>query len=261
MARFHQVKNTFGNDFTILNGFPHAISLEEKEAFVTTEQEEIFRLKINWLEEKSKKWELERISIVLIKDTPHYLLRCEWLKNMGFHLFASKVEFTRRIDSLCSNDNQYIWNSLDTGIFSEQTFMNVWEQCKSGSDNASTTLTIEQQFHSIQTELGEGWEKSCYIVYEEMKPIAVSIPHIEPGTTEEGRLFYFGLVPEKRGKGKSERIHLESLFILKEMGVVYYIGSTHIANRRMQKVFLRNGCTLKAHIESYQKLFSYSKES
>ncbi len=254
MNLINQVKNTFGNDFTILNGFPHAITLEEKQTVVTPEQEESFRSKFIWLEKKAKEWNVERISIVLIKDTPHYLTRFEWLQNRGFHLFASKLEFTRRIDQLSSMKNLYTWKSLDSGAFSNQTFMNIWKQSKSGSDNAATTLTIEQLFHSIQSELGETWEKSCYIVYEGSIPVAISIPHIEPGTTEEGRLFYFGLVPEERGKGKSERIHLESLNILKKMGATYYIGSTHLNNKKMQKVFIHNECSFKANIESYQKI-------
>ncbi|WP_233522734.1 hypothetical protein [Peribacillus glennii] len=45
--------------------------------------------------------------------------------------------------------------------------------------------------------------------------MGIAIPHIEPGTDSEGRLFYFGLMPEERGKGKSAEIHMDCLMLLK----------------------------------------------
>jgi len=39
------------------------------------------------------------------------------------------------------------------------------------------------------------------------------MPHIEPGTSEEGRLFYFGIIPSERGKGKSKLLHKQALEI------------------------------------------------
>lgn len=44
------------------------------------------------------------------------------------------------------------------------------------------------------------------------------------GDIDEGRLFYFGIFPEERGKGYSKYLHLQSLHFLKEMGATYYIG-------------------------------------
>ncbi|MBS4174712.1 GNAT family N-acetyltransferase [Bacillus sp. FJAT-49736] len=115
---------------------------------------------------------------------------------------------------------------------------------------------MEQHFDSIKSELGrKKWRNSCRVFIKEEEPIAVTIPHIEPGTEDEGRLFYFGIVPKERGKGLSSILHNQSLSFLKEMGATYYIGSTQTTNIRMQNVFKKNGCCLRAQMESYYKYF------
>ena len=46
-----------------------------------------------------------------------------------------------------------------------------------------------------------GWRSNCYTFFKENNLVGISIPHIEMGTNDEGRMFYFGIVPEMRGKG------------------------------------------------------------
>ncbi|WP_371320149.1 hypothetical protein [Chengkuizengella axinellae] len=99
--------------------------------------------------------------------------------------------------------------------------------------------------------MGDHWKNFCNVIFLRNIPIGISIPHIEPGTLNEGRLFYFGILPEHRGKGLSSVIHYQSLIMLKQMGATYYIGSTHDENIKMQKVFQRNDCITRAHTESY----------
>ena len=74
----------------------------------------------------------------------------------------------------------------------------------------------------------------------------MSIPHIEPGTVSEGRLFYFGVnCLSYRGKGVASQLHLQCLHMFKEMGATYYIGSTHTSNEKMQGIFWRNNCSFE----------------
>ncbi len=115
---------------------------------------------------------------------------------------------------------------------------------------------MEEQLQSVERLLGSDWGHSCIAIYEENKPIGITIPHIEPETIDEGRLFYFGLLPEERGKGRSVQLHYQSLLFLKQMGATYYIGSTHETNLIMQNVFLKNGCSVKSHTESYYRCLS-----
>ncbi len=130
------------------------------------------------------------------------------------------------------------------------------EQCMYASDNSPTSLTMDEHLNIVKNEIGENWSKSCNVIYLEDKPVGISIPHIERGTVDEGRLFYFGILPEERGKGHSVSIHYQSMNLLKEMGATYYIGSTHETNKKMQKVFLKSGCSIKAETESYYKYIS-----
>jgi len=146
--------------------------------------------------------------------------------------------------------------SLADDSLSKTEFKQLWERWMSGSANRPSSLTMEQHLLSVKSELGEDWEKSCQVFYLQNNPVGISIPHIEPGTMNEGRLFYFGLLPEVRGKGLSTPLHLQSLWALKEMGATRYIGSTHIANKPMQRVFEKNGYSVRSLTESYYKYFS-----
>jgi hypothetical protein len=70
-----------------------------------------------------------------------------------------------------------------------------------GSLNTSSTLSVEKEFIGMKSELGREYAKSCLIAFHGKNPIGITMPHIEQGTVDEGRLFYFGLLPEYRGKG------------------------------------------------------------
>lgn len=130
-------------------------------------------------------------------------------------------------------------------------FIEVWKETMIGSLNASSTLSIEKEFMGMKSELGLDYEKSCLMAFLEKKPIGITMPHIEPGTVDEGRLFYFGLLPEYRGKGWGSTLHKLSLHLLKKMGAAYYIGATGYKNIPMQRIFQINGCQM------FEKKFTF----
>lgn len=246
-----KLENLLGESFKILNGYPSYITLEQKERAGGHFSEQDILLLID----ESVKWGLDRIGISLIRTSGEFeRLSNLFLKN-GFEHFSSRVEVYRNLDGLEKGAAPFKWASAADGRFSKNEFKHVWERCMEGSDNKPSTLTMDQHLLSVETELGEGWENSCRVFYLENQPIGISIPHIEPGTKDEGRLFYFGLLPEQRGQGVSAPLHLQSLWALKEMGAAYYIGSTHADNKKMQRVFEKNGCRIKAQTETYYKYF------
>lgn len=165
----------------------------------------------------------------------------EFIEQQGFHLHDETAMFTKVLESEVEDESTFQFLPLrDVG---RDAFTNVWAETMRDSLNAPSSLTIEEQMRSMAFELGNGYEESCIAVYEEGSPIGVVMPHIEPGTLTEGRLFYFGLIPAQRGKGKSKDIHRGALRILREeFGAYSYIGSTSIQNVPMIKTFLRNGC-------------------
>ncbi|MBC9721937.1 MAG: GNAT family N-acetyltransferase [Lactobacillus sp.] len=97
----------------------------------------------------------------------------------------------------------------------------------------------------LLNELGPNWRSRCHIFYKDEEPLGISIPHIEDGTTEEGRLFYFGVTPPHRGKGYGRLLHLHSLELLKDIHASYYVGSTDEHNDYMIRIFKANGCLLR----------------
>ncbi len=147
-------------------------------------------------------------------------------------------------------DSPYQYKNLKD--LSVQGFKYLWSLSMEGSPNPQSSLNIDEHLQSVKTELGENYERSCMAVYENEKPIGVIIPHIEPGTAEEGRLFYFGLSQSERGKGKSGIIHQDALDILyKDFRAAYYIGSTSYNNQPMLNTFIKNGCRIKEELLCY----------
>ncbi|PDY45999.1 GNAT family N-acetyltransferase [Bacillus pseudomycoides] len=251
------IQNIFGPSKKILNGLPNAITIEEidEDSFYNAQN---YKEKIKTFVEVCSSWNVKRASILLDKSFNSYTPSVKVLRGFGFQPYAAKIEVFRKLTDIVAPEKQYDFRSIAERMLSEVEFKSLWERCMSDSDNKSSILNIDEHFYAIQAELGEDWQKSCIAFYEKNKSIGIAIPHMEPGTKEEGRLFYFGLLPEERGKGLSAHIHLQSLHMLKQMGATYYIGSTHMTNEKMQKVFWKNGCSIKAETELYCKIFKQS---
>ncbi|MFJ7725189.1 GNAT family N-acetyltransferase [Neobacillus sp. NPDC097160] len=249
------VEKLVGITFKILNGFPTYITLEQKKnpAGFILEQD------ILSLIDLCSRWGLERIGVSLEMGSPESEYISELFLRNGFEYYSSRVEVSRDLKNLKEWKPPFKWASIANSFFSETDFKQLWEKCMAGSDNKDSSLTMDQHLMSVKSELGVNWENSCRVYFLQNHPIGISIPHIEPGTTDEGRLFYFGLLPKMRRKGLSSAMHLQSLWALKEMGASYYIGSTDIANKKMQGVFEKNGCVKRSQTETYYKYFSMKK--
>ncbi|WML42778.1 GNAT family N-acetyltransferase [Neobacillus sp. PS3-40] len=242
------IAELIGDEFKLLNGLPDYITIEQKDP-----TNEIFKWeeKIESLLEICSEWKLKRIGASLIRTSVNFEHLSKFLLLNGFEHYSSRVEVYKDLENFDGAKLPFDWKSLDDPSLSEDQFKEYWKRCMLYSDNHPTTLTMEEHLDSIKSELGEGWQKSCIIFYKNNKPLGITIPHLEPGTEDEGRLFYFGILPEERGKGQSLLLHLQSLLFLKEMGATYYIGSTHVTNEKMQKVFEKSGCAIKSYTESY----------
>ncbi|WP_070121278.1 hypothetical protein [Bacillus marinisedimentorum] len=256
MEPTNTIKRLFGDSFNILNGLPISIQIEEVRP-ITNFTKAAYENKLQELMEYTEKLDVKRIGFLLNAKTPYFPALSEMLKASGFKHYASRVEVYLDLKNVDANaPDRYEWRSLEDKNLTEEKFMSLWEQAMSGSDNAPSTLPIAEHLESVRRELGPDWKRTCNAIYEDGNAIAISMPHIEPGTIDEGRLFYFGLLPESRGTGKSAEIHRQSLGKLKEMGASHYAGGTHRANTKMQKVFQRNGCTVRTETESYYKTFN-----
>ncbi|MET3194122.1 GNAT family N-acetyltransferase [Gottfriedia sp. OAE603] len=248
MDNILKIETINSESFKILNGEPEYINIEETENI--NEKNLVNELKT--IVDQSLNKEVRRIGVFINKSSEHYSSCSKLLLELGFELYTSKVEVLRLLQDI-SRTNYYKWHSIADTKLSEDEFKMLWKQCMAGSENRTSSFSIDEHLNSVKSLLGPNWKKSCIAFYEENKPIGISIPHIEPGTLDEGRLFYFGLLPAERGKGRSYQFHYQSLWILKQMGATFYKGSTHETNIKMQNVFFKNNCSIKSRTESYYK--------
>ena len=168
-----------------------------------------------------------------------------WLLKKGFHKVSVIVEYSLDLNTIRSQRSDISSIVLDASEMSDETFANLYEQCRSGSANKNKLFTIEQIMESFELELGPNWRSHCMVFQKEGEPVGISIPHIESGTREEGRVFYFGILPKWRRKGIGKVCHQQTLDALKEFGATYYVGSTDAANDAMIRIFEKNGCVLR----------------
>lgn len=238
--------------FFVLNGMPSYVGLEQKEAV----ELEVFSLLVADLLSIGKSNKLSRVSVHLKKDNTDFEKLALYLENLGFEMFTSSVEYYKDLSEETEEETDFSYFTLEDSILIEQKFKDLWERVMQGSGNAMSTLSMDEQLNSVKHELGAEWKRNCGVFYLSGRPVAVCIPHIEPGTKDEGRLFYFGVLPEERGKGYAGKLHKRSLFLLKEMGASYYVGSTHETNIVMQCIFEKSGCKERGRRASFYYYFN-----
>ncbi|QXE01387.1 hypothetical protein [Terribacillus sp. DMT04] len=175
------------------------------------------------------------------------------LLDYAYNLFAKKYAYQKQLVNEQALPTYYRWEAVGSGKTTESKFLEVWEACMTDSANQASTHSAKVQLHDVKALLGDAWQFSCRIIYQGDLPIAVTIPHLEPGKTGEGRIYYIGSLPSVRGQGVGRLVHAASLYMLQEMGAAVYKGSTHAANVPMQCVFQSNGCIEGKRIATYYK--------
>ncbi|KMJ57248.1 hypothetical protein AB685_17770 [Bacillus sp. LL01] len=165
-----------------------------------------------------------------------------WLLENKFGKVSCIVEYTRKLADLPIPEGELVWHSLAEGFLDDQRYGELYELCRSGSANKNIKQPIDEVMNSLKNELGPVWRQHCYYFLKDGALVGISIPHIEIGTEDEGRLFYFGVVPELRGRGLGVQIHQISMALLKQFQAIYYVGSTDVNNANMIKIFEKNGC-------------------
>lgn len=169
----------------------------------------------------------------------------DWLLKRRFKKVSSIVEYTKLLEGPFKPSNSVQVVALSNSQVSDAEFAVLYDACRSGSANKNNLFSISQIMDSLERELGKSWREQCFIFSQNGVNSGISIPHIEQGTTDEGRVFYFGIVPEQRGKGYGKLFHGITLELLKSLGAKMYVGSTDTGNSPMRKIFEANGCILR----------------
>ncbi|KMM36165.1 GNAT family N-acetyltransferase [Guptibacillus hwajinpoensis] len=223
-------------DVKLLDGRPYYLAAENVENLETNDDLDLF---ISRMEELAMKERVQHVTITIDSSSAH-------IHKLKKNLYVNKsrsIEYSRdlNLESFTYNYNSTITfsSAAEVGI---TRFLDIWENAMSSSLNVPSLYTIEEQYEGMKQEVGAQYKTSCFIVFNNGIPLGVVMPIIESGTTEEGRLFYFGLLPNQRGKGLGTIVHRLGLHLLQQKGASYYIGSTGVDNKPMQQIFRNNDC-------------------
>ncbi|PTM57994.1 GNAT family N-acetyltransferase [Desmospora activa] len=187
----------------------------------------------------------ERILFVLDEKGPHFSDYVTQFEHEGFSRNKRRVMVHKDLSDLSDVTTPFMMKRMP-----ESSFREICARTMSQSPYAS--VSVSEWLEQMKGELGSNYTNSLLGVFENGTAIGITMPHIEPHTFDEGRLFFFGLVPEERGKGKSAVIHLQSLSLLKRnFGASTYIGATDRNNRPMLHVFEKNDCRLLKRVSVY----------
>lgn len=191
--------------------------------------------------------------VTVCTEDKHYDTFHSLLSDYRYDLFAKKYLYRKQLDDEKPLSPSYRWEAIGMGVTDEKRFLEIWKSSMEQSANRASSLSIEEQLDNAKAILGDRWQSSCRIIYQDDIAIAMTMPYLEPGKEGEGRIYYIGTLPAARGKGIGKAVHAASLRMLKEMGAVVYEGSTHAENLTMQQVFERNGCKVIGKIAAYYK--------
>ncbi|TQR18898.1 GNAT family N-acetyltransferase [Psychrobacillus vulpis] len=186
-----------------------------------------------------KKGEIEYVSLLMEEAFEN------WLLDNGFRKISVIHEYVKTLDETYHVETNLTFHSLSEGLMTDLEFAEAYDLCRTGTANKNIPQPMEQVMTSLSSELGEAWRSNCYYFLKENELVGVSIPHIENGTKDEGRMFYFGIVPEMRGRGFGLEIHKITLELMKKIQAHYYVGSTDESNEHMISIFVKNGCRLR----------------
>ncbi|CAM3849712.1 GNAT family N-acetyltransferase [Alkalicoccus chagannorensis] len=106
------------------------------------------------------------------------------------------------------------------------------------------TTTAARFLNGMQQELPDQADDMMTMLYFENTAIGLVLPHVEPDTDQEGRLFWMGLHPDFRSQGHGQALHYTGLYRLQEEARARsYYGITDHTNHAMQRIMKSNGCT------------------
>ncbi|MGG2091749.1 GNAT family N-acetyltransferase [Bacillus sp. S13(2024)] len=198
-------------DFKVLVGEPQYITIEENN-IVSYTKEQVTEIVQYWIEKAMGK-EVLHLHFVISSKSPNYTHYEEVFQSLQFQHQKSCVTVLKDLSDVTDVEVRLTLKTIDE--VGEDVFKTIWLESMQFSLNTKETLSIDQLLYAFQTEIGGRWNEHCLVAFQEDDPVGVILPHIEPGTIEEGRLFYLGIVPNMRGKRYGTMLHEKALYILK----------------------------------------------
>ncbi|PGM90846.1 N-acetyltransferase [Bacillus cereus] len=220
-----------------------SIMIKENNAEVFTEEqlEEIMKYCVAEAEKEG----LENLHFEISSKSPNYDLYKKCFETYSFEYITENMIVFKDIYEVEDVESEIDFKLIEE--VGEDTFYSLWIEM------TEEKATYDQFVNMMEQEIGGQWKEHCLTAVANEESIGIVIPHIERGTLEEGKLMYFAMVPNMRNKGYEAAFFTGAMFVLKEIGVTYYIGEANVQNEWMKDVFEKNGCQQLSCSERYVK--------
>lgn len=179
---------------------------------------------------------------ILSWDKPEKETINTYLEKSGFKVHKRKVFVEKNLENYCMHyDNPFNFKTLNE--VGRDYFIEMMVKASTGDPFDDMASNPEKEFQELVDYAGDKFNPDWWrIIYLNNIPVGVILPQVFAYGTDEGTLFYLGIIPEYRGKGFGRIIHSIGLDFLSKKNVLKYKGSTDVENKPMIKIFQMNGC-------------------
>lgn len=177
---------------------------------------------LSWNEESNKEYE-------------------EILKRLGHTISFGKNYYKREISNFKSPYEDFFeYKSLLK--LDRKVIIEILDDFRKADPSENKNISIEEAFAdtiaNIDSSIGSEW----IAAYLNNNVVGIILPNIYPDDPEAGTLTHFGVCSQFRGKGYAKILHAKGLEVLSKLNAKTYLGSTHVDNYPMKKVFENNQC-------------------
>lgn len=182
----------------------------------------------------------ERVRVI-VTDRDRDRRKRAALETAGFSIALSKSLFSRDLAGYRTPyDDPMHYRTLDD--VPRELFDEVLDTAHIGDPLEESTAHERSALEAYISLAGDAFESRRWRIAElEGRPVGVILPQIFPDLRTVGTLFHIGILPEFRGRGLGRILHAKGLELLSDE-VDSYVGSTHVLNTPMIRIFERNGC-------------------
>jgi ribosomal protein S18 acetylase RimI-like enzyme len=165
------------------------------------------------------------------------------LERAGFVVNKEKIFVQKNLQAFrAARDDPFVYRSL--AEIGEDRFLEIMIRAAQGDPFEDVTARDPRSdFRDLVDYAGTRFDPTWWrVAYLDRDPVGVVLPQVFSDRTNEGTLFYVGVLPEFRGRGFGRMLHASGLAFLAGRGITRYIGSTDARNFPMIAVFRANGC-------------------
>lgn len=180
---------------------------------------------------------------VLSWDRPDAVHINAALERTGFVVSKAKIFVEKDLRAFrAAQEDPFVYRSL--AEIGEDRFLEIMSRAAEGDPFEDVAARDPRRdFRDLVGYAGAAFDPTWWrVAYLGRDPVGVVLPQVFSDRTNEGTLFYVGVLPEFRGRGFGRMLHASGLAFLAGRGITRYVGSTDARNFPMIAVFRANGC-------------------